>query len=369
MTAHKIDLVMDFQYGSTGKGLLAGYLAKRGAYDTVVCAFAANAGHTYVDKERNISMVTQQLPTAISSPTVKSVLLGPGSLIHLPTLFAEMDRYKDMIANKQIVIHPNAAIITDAHAEMEKNWGQSKMGSTTKGVGAAMVQRIMRGSNNMSLNIAGSAPHFAELDKRNIFINANLYRAVMEESQEMLIEGAQGFGLSIYHGQYPYCTSRDVTPAQIMADCAIPFRAGRYVQVFGTLRTFPIRVSNRDGYSGPCHEDQREMSWGEFGIAPELTTVTKLPRRIFTFSQEQLTEAVHMCGGYWKTKLFLNFCNYFTPNLGGRTALEKLVRDIETARPFMWNMPDVEFFGYGPDDSEVRTRVDFEQYNTPDIPF
>ncbi len=65
--AHKIDMVLDFQYGSTGKGLIAGWLAKRGDYDTAICAFATNAGHTYIDVARGIHAMTQQLPTAITS--------------------------------------------------------------------------------------------------------------------------------------------------------------------------------------------------------------------------------------------------------------------------------------------------------------
>lgn len=359
MGAHKIDLVMDFQYGSTGKGLLAGYLAKRGAYDTVTCAFAPNAGHTYRDGD--LTVMTQQLPTgAVVSPTVRNILLGPGSLIHLATLFAEMEKYKDYLKNKTIVVHPQAAIVTNAHTDQEKLWGMSKMGSTGKGVGAAMVHRIMRGGYGMELNTAGSPRWKAALEERNIFVSTDLYRAVMDESREMLVEGAQGFSLSLYHGQYPHCTSRDVTPLQVMADCAMPFRAGPYVQVWGTIRTFPIRVNNRDGSSGPCYPDQEEISWDSIGVEPELTTVTKLPRRIFTFSQQQLTDAVYQCGGYGfnKTNLFLNFCNYFSND---RARLEKLVREIETARPHMWNVPNVELLGFGPDDHNVITREAWEE--------
>ena len=50
-----------------------------------------------------------------------------------------------------------------------------------------------------------------------------------------------------------------------------------------------------------------ELSWEEVGIEPELTTVTKLPRRVFNFSVMQLEEALYQCG---PTKLFLNFANY-----------------------------------------------------------
>ena len=42
-----MDIVIDLQYGSTGKGLIVGFLAEEHKYDTVVTAWAPNAGHTY----------------------------------------------------------------------------------------------------------------------------------------------------------------------------------------------------------------------------------------------------------------------------------------------------------------------------------
>ncbi len=47
----KVDLVVDLQFGSTGKGLLCGYLSESDDYDTVITANMPNAGHTYIDKQ------------------------------------------------------------------------------------------------------------------------------------------------------------------------------------------------------------------------------------------------------------------------------------------------------------------------------
>jgi hypothetical protein len=127
----------------------------------------------------------------------------------------------------------------------------------------------------------------------------------LREAEHVIVEGAQGYGLSMYHGFYPYTTSRDVSVWQILADCGIPHDLLPTVMdlpditVIGTCRTYPIRVANRFdthgtqvGYSGPCYDDQLEISFEEIGQKVELTTVTKLPRRIFTFSEKQITEAV-----------------------------------------------------------------------------
>ena len=345
---HVIDMVMDFQYGSTGKGLIAGYLAKRVPYDTAVCSFATNAGHTYLDKSRGLEMMTQQLPTAISSPTVKTVLLGPGSLIHPATLEAEIFRYGHYMRDKQLLIHPHAAIVEDYHAETEVNQGMTKIGSTTKGVGAAMIERIRR---NVEL------PNIAKERLKHVGLGGHVctiqqFDAAMARAENVIIEGAQGFSLSMYHGQYPYTTSRDVTPWQIAADCGLPFKWASRIRIIGTLRTYPIRVNNRDGSSGPHYPDQREITFADIGQEAERTTVTKLPRRIFTFSHQQLDEAFFHCGHYWETRLFLNFANY----MEDRTELVKLIQKIEQIRPEVANPPRVAWLGFGPDDEDVATR-------------
>lgn len=354
---HKIDMVMDLQYGSTGKGLIAGYLAKRGSYDTAVCAFATNAGHTYIDGDTHV--MTQQLPTSITSPTVRKVLLGPGSAIHAKTLWDELNRYGSMMLGKCLMIHPQAAVVEDYHAEYEQADGRTKMGSTSKGVGEAYIERIRRGPNNNTVEQRWKAIRVARdpnemdygADLARYIVTEEVYDRALRESECMIIEGAQGFSLSLYHGQYPYTTSRDVTPWQIAADCGIPFQWASIIQVIGTLRTFPIRVNNRDGSSGPCYSDQIEVSWEEIGQKPELTTVTRLERRVFTFSQKQLEEAMFHCGGYWNTRLFLNFCNY----LPGDKELAHLIREIETPRYGRFVTPKVTWLGFGPSDSDVST--------------
>lgn len=347
---HKVDMVMDFQYGSTGKGLIAGYLAKRENYDTAICSFATNAGHTYIDESRMMHAMTQQLPTAaVSSTTVKNVLLGPGSLIHIDTLMAELKRYSKYLAGKRIMIHPQAAIVTDKHMAIEKEYG-TKIGSTVKGVGEAMIHRIRR--DPLLNNTAGGVQYCNWLSELGLLVTADEYTRAVNQSENVIIEGAQGYSLSLYHGQYPYVTSRDVTPWQIAADCGIPFKWASYIQVIGTIRTYPIRVNNRDGSSGPCYPDQREIQWSDIGIKPELTTVTKLPRRIFTFSRKQLTDAMFHCSGYWNTRLFLNFANYMN-----REEIMNLAKNIELPVDMALNPPSIHWFGYGPDDKDVTRTI------------
>jgi adenylosuccinate synthase len=253
------------------------------------------------------------LANGIVSPNLRTVLIGPGSVIDIDCLRNEITACADLLRGKVIVIHPAAVIVTQEHRDTEAR--NVKIGSTMKGTGAAVISRIERDPDNMPIarhNIPGEFFDKMHLLGVHVFCSAGMYRDSITGSDLIQIEGAQGFSLSIYHGFYPYTTSRDVTPAQVMADCALPLSLNP--DVYGTIRTYPIRVANRYdadgnmiGTSGPCYDDQREMQWSELGMQPELTTVTKLPRRIFTFSYQQLKEAIFHCA---PIGIFLNFANY-----------------------------------------------------------
>lgn len=287
----KVDLIMDLGWGSSGKGGIAGWLAKRGKYKAVMCAYGRQAGHTYNDGD--FHMMVQQLPVGIISPTAKDIFLGPGSIIHRETLLGELDRYRQCMKYKRLWIHENAAVVTDDHADREIERGQTKMGSTAKGVGQAVIDRILRDPGTKP-TVGLAWANDPELSR--FIADRTTYDAMVTSVWgDILIEGAQGFGLSLYHGDWPYCTSRDVTPAQLLADVALPWALQKEVHTYGVTRTRPIRVNNRDGSSGPCYDDQHELTWEEVGVAPEQTTVTKLSRRIFSFSEKQIRHAVHHC--------------------------------------------------------------------------
>ena len=342
----RITMVVDLQYGSTGKGLLVGYLAEKEGPDTVITAWAPNAGHTYIDADGR-KFVHTHLANGIVSPYIRQLLLGPGSLINPEQLLAEIEACEDIIDGKgiRIMIHPHAAVVSQRHVDEEAG-PMTKIGSTKKGVGAAMIQRIRRDPDDMNV-----AAYCKALE--GYVVTALDYTNAMRTAREVLIEGAQGYGLSMYHGFYPYTTSRDVSTWQILADCGIPASlainsAGRSIlRVIGTARTYPIRVANRFGadgtqvgYSGPVYEDQVEISFEDIGQQTELTTVTKLPRRIFTFSRSQVWEAIHYNG---VQEVFLNFANY----VQNQQELLNIIQSIEDSGA------KVRWMGTGPTISDV----------------
>lgn len=335
----KIDLTMDLMWGSCGKGGLTGYLALREDYDTVTCAYGTQAGHSYNNAQLGIKMMVQQLPVGIICPSVETILIGPGALIHADVLRKELEDYKEFLLDKRLMIHEHAAVVTDEHSKREYERGQTKMGSTAKGVGQAAVDRILRDPDGKAT--AKQAWKGTDLEK--YVVDRFTYMNAMCNAKNLLVEGAQGFGLSIYHGEYPYCTSRDVTPTQIAADCGIPFDWIKHIKVWGVIRTYPIRVNNRDGSSGPAYPGQKELTWEELGQAPELTTVTKLPRRVFEFSKAQVEHAAVHCLNS-NSALVLTFADYCRDH-------EHLLDIIEQAQQA--SGAKVQMVCFGPDDADM----------------
>lgn len=303
----RFDIIVDLQYGSTGKGLLAGCLAEKHQYDTIVTAWAPNAGHTYINAD-GVKFINTAIPNGIVSMGLRRILLGPGSVINPSTLLDEIEKYAPWLDEVDILIHESAAIVTQEHRDEEAG-GMFKIGSTMKGVGAAMIEKIRRdpSSNIIARDALVSTP------LEGLVVSAYEYNKALDKGERVLLEGAQGFSLSINQGFYPFTTSRDCTTHQLLSDCAIPRHMAQAAKVYGSARTYPIRVANRFkddvmvGTSGPCYDDQREIEWSYLGMDPELTTVTQLPRRIFTYSHDQMVDAVRMNG---VDEVFLNFVNY-----------------------------------------------------------
>ena len=328
----QLKLVVDLSWGSTGKGLLASVLAEQDKPDTLITAFAPNAGHTSYTPD-GTKLIHKMLANGITSPNVQRVMIGPGAVVNEAVLVKEIENAERLgLADfDRVFVHQNAAVVTEENVKQESEYG--RIGSTQTGSGAAAIQKIVRDPNNSNIARDSISDHRIQV------VDDQGYLRILGEANIAQIEGAQGFGLSIQHGVWPYTTSRDVTPAQIMADCGIPWNMARMAEVIGITRTFPIRVSNKTGTSGPCYADQRETTFADIGQAVELTTVTKLPRRVFTYSKQQMNHAVAVCN---PIEVCLNFCNY-------SHSMEDLMEMVDHLN----TMTTVRYLGFGPKNEDV----------------
>jgi adenylosuccinate synthase len=347
--------VVDLQFGSTGKGQICGTIAHHWNPDTVATAWGPNAGHTF--RKGGKTWVHRMLSVGALAPSVEDILIGPGSVVDLPRLAEEIHLAQDLLHGKHLVIHPQAVILRSHHSAAEE--ALVKIGSTMKGTAEAAIEKMRRDvaqtptaglSNWMVHDNLEKSLYEAQM---SLAVSSKQYDEAIDASDKLLLEGAQGYSLGIHTDFYPYVTSRDVSTAQLLADCRIPFprRRDRF-RVMGVCRTYPIRVANRYndlghqiGTSGPCYPDQQEIQWGEIGREPELTTVTKLPRRIFTFSHRQVAEAARVCG---VNTVALTFCDYLPDN----GVMQTMINDIDMTLP---GAARVRLLSFGPSMEDVKT--------------
>jgi len=326
----KVDVLVGLQFGSEGKGLIAGHLARVKAYDTVVNVNMPNAGHTYIglDDKKYIFKV---LPNGAVHPLVNRVMLGPDSVFSIERLKEECQMVGGGIWDK-LIIHEGATILYPFHKISELGLVGS-VGSTGQGSSEAMVDKIRR----LTGATIGTDP--GEL-RHNVVSHAD-WMLHLQRSKNVLLEGCQGYSLGLNAGFYPYCTSRDCTPGRLAAGAGIPHHWIR--RVIGAARLYPIRVG---GNSGPPYKDQSELQWEELGLQPEFTTVTNRKRRIFSFSETQIKEAIIACG---VNDVFLNFCNYdaeLSEHVQGKIN--------EICRSYGPRDSRVTYTGWGPKDADIR---------------
>lgn len=327
----KASFLLGGQWGSEGKGSCAAFTAvhlakRREAFDIVTTNAGAQSGHT--STHNGVTKVVFHLPTAALYPTCDAVstksplcYLNAGSIISVNGLLNELDANPHILGfSSSFAIHPNAAIITEECrlAEMRDDSAQTKIAGTRKGVGQALARKILR-----SGMLAKDVPELSRWVRR-IDLNEQMQRGA-----SVLVEVPQGHSLSLDGPFYPHTTSRNCTVGQAMSDAGI--HPHFYHASMMVIRTFPIRVGNiygdwRNqtapnpstvsdvkakraviGHSGGYFPDQREISWADLGVAAEITTVTKRVRRVFTFSEQQVAEAVAQTR---PSVIYLTFCDY-----------------------------------------------------------
>lgn len=295
--------IVDLQFGSTGKGLLAGYLSTKNDYDVVVSANMPNAGHTFVEPD-GTARVHKVLPSGVYSPGLQAIMIGPGAVFDISRLADEIAGIRGVGITAPVLIHPAAGILLERHRDAEQKL-LSHISSTMQGSMEALAEKMRRGTPGSS-NVAANFMVDIEAAGGRV-MSHDAWVGTMVDAANILVEGSQGYSLGIHAGFYPYCTSRDCTVWRLLADAGVIMGAHK-LRVVGSARVHPIRVGNTaNGWSGPCYPDQHETTWEALGQTPETTTVTKRVRRVFTFSAGQIKEAIF---ANRVDEVFLNFCNY-----------------------------------------------------------
>jgi adenylosuccinate synthase len=329
-----VTVVVGGQYGSEGKGKVAHYLAQEMNASVAIRCGGPNSGHTVINPEGK-AIIFQQLPTASILPSITSVLCA-GSYIDLDILLSEIKVAG--LDSSRLLIDPNAVMITADDKEREKKGELTKsIGSTGSGTGEAVVQRIRRQRDLVFAKDVKELSQYVRDTK-------SFLRVQLDKDETIIVEGTQGYGLSLLHSEhYPYVTSRDTTAAGFIAEAGLsPLDVDDVVLV---IRAFPIRVG---GDSGPL---PLETDWqaittesGSKVQVCEHTSVTKKLRRVARFDPQIVKKAIQ---ANQPTRIVLNHLDYVDATFSflekATLRIQSFVSEVERVIA-----GEVSYFGFGP---------------------
>jgi adenylosuccinate synthase len=282
-----VDVLLGLQWGDEGKGKIVDVLSP--TY-SMIARFQGgpNAGHTLEFEGKKYVLNT--IPSGVFNPNTLN-LIGNGVVID-PVIFKrEIDNLKtngyDPIATNKLVISKKAHLILPTHrlldAASESKMGNSKIGSTLKGIGPTYQDKIGRSGLRVGDTMLPDfkerydkllAKHLETLSHYNIDIDYKEYEAqwfegiellkamkqvdaehlvnqYLAENKKVLAEGAQGTLLDIDFGSYPYVTSSNTTSAGACTGLgAAPNKLGNIIGIFKAYCTrvgggpFPTELDN-----------------------------------------------------------------------------------------------------------------------------
>jgi adenylosuccinate synthase len=290
-----VSVVVGGQFGSEGKGKIALELAQLRDAVAAIRVGGPNSGHTAIDSTGR-ARIFRHLPTAALLEGVACVI-APGSYIDPDVLLSEIAEVN--ISPARLLVDPDAVLIRSEHREQERQSGlRERIGSTLSGTGAAVVARVKR---LRGLCFAKDEPRLRPIVRPT----KPWLRSRLGEGYRVIIEGTQGFGLSLLHsGHYPYATSRDTTAAAFVAEAGLsPLDVDEVVLV---IRAFPIRVA---GASGPL---PNEINWQDLTKQSKLalierSSVTNQVRRIGRFDADIVRRAIEVNA---PSLIYLNHLDY-----------------------------------------------------------
>lgn len=305
-------------YGDEGKGKIIAYLAIHDNYNVAARGgVGPNAGHTFVQNNKEYKV--RMLPSAVLNKDTR-LLIGAGVLVE-PNIFLKEINTFDAI--DRTFIDFQCGIIEKNHQEKDKNDDHLKetIGTTGTGTGPANADRALR-----KLKLAKDIPEVSLfLDDVSNSINYSI-----DNKENVLIEGTQGTFLSLYHGVYPFVTSKDVTASAICSDVGVgPKKIDDVLIVF---KSYVTRVGEGPLTNEISTEEAKEKNWLEFGsvtgrqrrAAPFDFNLAKKSIQINSATQIALTKLdiiFPQCKGIKEYSKIANEAKKFVENIESETGI------------------------------------------------
>jgi adenylosuccinate synthase len=327
-------IVVDGFFGDGGKGKIVSYLAVS-ENATVVArgGVGPNAGHTVVDD--GVIFKLRMVPCGFVNHN-SMLLIGPGVLVNPEILLKEI---KETGIENRFGLDPQCAIIEQKHIDADnKGYLKDHIGTTGTGTGPCNADRAYR-----TAKMARDIPELAEfITDVPILINEALDRG-----ENVVLEGTQGTYISLFHGGYPFVTSKDVCAAAVCSDVGVgPTRVDEVVLV---CKAYVTRVGEGPLEGEISFEEAKRRGWDEYG------TVTGRQRRAAPFNFDLARRAAIINGA---TQLAITKLDILYPECVGSNDYDIL---SDEAKNFIDEIEEkvglpVTFIGTGPGVNEIIDR-------------
>jgi adenylosuccinate synthase len=165
---------------------------------------------------------------------IKSII-GPGCVLNIDQFFKEIKELEDagIDTSGLIKVASNVHIITDFHMAQDRK--DSEIGTTKRGNGPAYRDKYAR-KGMIALDVPDLAPFIIDMYEE-------LHNNEEFDEVKILFEGAQGFGLDVDWGDYPYVTSSHCTVGGAILN-GVPPQAIR--DVWGVAKIYETYVGAKE---------------------------------------------------------------------------------------------------------------------------
>jgi adenylosuccinate synthase len=240
-------IILGAFWGDEGKGKIISYLALNDKLDFCVRTGSVNAAHTVWLNGKRYAL--HMVPAAFIYEKCR-LLVAAGANVHLGRLLEEVESTN---VNGRMGIDQNASIIEEKHSIQDKTSAVNKgIGTTGWGVGPAVEERARR-TAKLAKDIPELKPFLTDSVKE---VNDGL-----DAGKKVLLEGTQGFMLSLFHGTYPYVTSRDTGASAIASEAGVgPTRVDDVLIVY---KSFMTRVGAGSLPGEITKEEAKKRGWFE----------------------------------------------------------------------------------------------------------
>ncbi len=301
-----VTCVVGSMWGDEGKGKIIDYLANKA--DMVIRAQGGNnAGHTIVKDGTKYAL--HLMPSGVIRPSCKNIL-GSGMAVDPQSFLEEIrDLNKKGLNTTNIYLSSRAHVLMPYHRLLDKlkeDEREEKIGTTHKGIGPCYSEKVSRDGirfcdfvcANNDYHIRKSVEknakfigelysvqldkeqmisellEIAELIKPYVCDTVNLVYESLDNSEDILLEGAQGSLLDVTYGTYPFVTSSNPISGGFSVGSGVP--ANKIDRVIAVVKAYTTRVGEGPFVTelfGEIADDLRTKG-NEFG------TTTGRPRRI-----------------------------------------------------------------------------------------